>query len=387
MSKSTATIKFTGGILTALVIFTLGSMAARTFYTTSAEMQEGEAPVRGFVVVAEEGAEDDGAPAEEVVQLTLAERLAAADVANGEKLFKKCAACHKLEEGKNGVGPYLYGVYGRDIASDATGFSYSDALIAIEGNWTAEALDAWLENPKAFAPGNKMSYKGLPKETDRADMIAYLATIGGDGLDLDNLDGAAAPAETPAPMQEPATETAEAPAAEMAPAAETAPATTAEAPAAEMAPAAETAPATTAEAPAAEMAPAAETAPATTAEAPAAEMAPAAETAPAAEAVAMAGDPEAGEKVFKKCAACHALEEGKNKVGPSLFGVVGREVASTDFKYSDPMHALGGVWTPERLAEYLTKPKDMVPGTKMSFAGLRKEEDRANIIAYLATIK
>ena len=94
-----------------------------------------------------------------------------------------------------------------------------------------------------------------------------------------------------------------------------------------------------------------------------------------------------GEKLFKKCKACHKLAQGKNATGPSLFGIVGRDVAISDgFKYSGTMLALGGAWTPDRLSEFLTKPKVMVPGTKMSFAGLKKEIDRVNLIAYLATI-
>lgn len=391
MSKSTITIKFAGGVLIGAAVFFLGAVAAKTFYTTEVAVQGDMEPVRGYAVLPAEGAAQDTAPAEPVPQKSLPELLAAADIANGEKLFSKCKACHKREDGKNGVGPHMYGVYGREIASTA-GFKYSDALSSVEGIWSAEALDAWLENPKAFAPGNKMTFKGLSKEGDRADMIAYLATIGGDGLDLNALDGAEAPAQTPAPMQEePATEAAEAPAADMSPApepaaetaealpeADMAPAMTTEAPAADMAPAPEPAPTAAAEAPAADMVPAPEASPA-------AEPAPAAE--PVAETAAMAGDPAAGEKVFKKCAACHALEEGKNKIGPSLFAVVGREVGATDFKYSDALLALGGVWSAERLDQFLTKPRDMAPGNKMSFAGLRKEEDRANIIAYLATIQ
>lgn len=113
---------------------------------------------------------------------------------------------------------------------------------------------------------------------------------------------------------------------------------------------------------------------------------PAAEEEPVA--VAMAGDPAAGEAVFKKCKSCHKLEEGANAVGPDLFGIVGREVASREgFKYSDAMLGFGGVWDAERLAAFLLKPKDLIPGTKMTFSGLRKEEDRADLIAYLATIK
>lgn len=96
------------------------------------------------------------------------------------------------------------------------------------------------------------------------------------------------------------------------------------------------------------------------------------------------GDAAAGEKVFKKCAVCHSLEAGKNKVGPSLAGVVGRPAATIEgFKYSDAMKASGIVWTEDVLDAYLASPKEIVPGGKMSFPGLKKEDDRANVIEYL----
>ena len=102
------------------------------------------------------------------------------------------------------------------------------------------------------------------------------------------------------------------------------------------------------------------------------------------------GDVEKGEKVFRKCRACHAVGEGaENKVGPQLNGIVGREIAALEgFGYSDALTELAvekGAWTEEELAAFLEKPRDYAKGTKMSFAGLRKEDERADVIAYLAT--
>ncbi len=105
-----------------------------------------------------------------------------------------------------------------------------------------------------------------------------------------------------------------------------------------------------------------------------------------------AGDAAAGEKVFRKCKACHQVGDGaKNRIGPMLNGIVGNEIASVEgFKYSKAFLAKkeeGLVWTEEVLDTYLTKPKKFIPGTKMTFAGFRKEADRANVIAYLMTFE
>lgn len=102
------------------------------------------------------------------------------------------------------------------------------------------------------------------------------------------------------------------------------------------------------------------------------------------------GDAEKGEKVFRKCKACHAVGEGaENKVGPVLNGIVDRAMGAVDgFSYSDALMevaAEGKTWTPEELDAFLQKPRSYLKGTKMSFAGLRKEDDRANVIAYLAS--
>ena len=97
------------------------------------------------------------------------------------------------------------------------------------------------------------------------------------------------------------------------------------------------------------------------------------------------GDIATGEKVFKKCAACHSIVKGgKNNIGPALYNVVGRDVgAVSDYKYSKALAAYGKAWTFEELNGYLIKPAKWIKGTKMAFAGLRKEKDRASVILYL----
>jgi cytochrome c len=100
------------------------------------------------------------------------------------------------------------------------------------------------------------------------------------------------------------------------------------------------------------------------------------------------GDAAAGKKTFSKCGVCHLVQPGKTLTGPSLFGVVGRHSASVEkFSYSDAMKKADVTWDTETLDKYLTDPKAMVPGTKMAFPGLPNADDRANVIAYLATLK
>ncbi len=97
------------------------------------------------------------------------------------------------------------------------------------------------------------------------------------------------------------------------------------------------------------------------------------------------GDAAAGKKVFNTCRACHSLETGKKKIGPSLHGVFGRKAGSVDgFKYSKAMKASNVVWNEETLNKFLAKPKAFMPGTRMVFAGLNKDDRRKNLLAYLA---
>jgi len=106
--------------------------------------------------------------------------------------------------------------------------------------------------------------------------------------------------------------------------------------------------------------------------------------------LALAADAAEGEKVFKRvCSACHnATAEGPKKLGPTLHSVVGRHSGSVEgFRYSEANKKANVTWTPEVLDKYLTDPKGMVPGTTMAFAGLKKAEERQNVIAYLQTLK
>jgi len=133
-----------------------------------------EAPEKeGFAVAAEAGGEAGGAAAVPIATL-----LATADVAKGEAVFKKCAACHTIAQGgPNGIGPNLWASMGKPHGHVA-GFSYSEALKSIPGNWDFEGMDKWLANPKKYAPGTKMTFAGLGNPEERANLIAYLNAQG-----------------------------------------------------------------------------------------------------------------------------------------------------------------------------------------------------------------
>jgi cytochrome c len=273
-------------------------------------------------VAATEGATEGDGAAPTV---SLAALLADGSVEEGQTQARKCVACHSFEQGgPNKIGPALWGVLGRDIASHE-GFAYSDALASKESAWDYESLSAFVANPKEWAPGTKMAFAGLGDAEDRANLILYLRSL----------------SDSPPPLPE--------------------------------VPAEEPAAATTEVAATQEAAPDAENGDAPVASLPA---------------LLASASAEQGQQAVRVCSACHSFEqEGPNKIGPALWGVLGRDIASHEgFNYSSALAEKEGTWDYETLDAYLADPRGWAPGNKMAFAGVKKPEDRADVIAYLRSL-
>ncbi len=175
MFDTMTSTKILGAGCGALLLFLLGGWGAELIYHGSGGHGDGEEHAQGYLI---EVADSGDAAEEEEPEIDFMEMMASAEMSSGEKVFNKCKACHKLEDGANGTGPHLYSVVDRPIGG-VDGFGYSDVLASNGENWTIENLQAFLEDPKGWAPGTKMSFSGLSKAEDRADLIAYLQTIGG----------------------------------------------------------------------------------------------------------------------------------------------------------------------------------------------------------------
>jgi len=167
--------KIVGGLCGALLIFLLLNWGVNSYYG----LGEGEGHAEGDMVQGYVIATNDAAPAPEAAATgpTFEELLAAADVAKGKKIFSKCKACHKAEKGVNATGPSLYQVVNRPVGS-IPDFSYSSTIAGLGGKWEPARLNKFLTKPGKYAPGTKMTFAGLKKAKDRANVIAYLETIG-----------------------------------------------------------------------------------------------------------------------------------------------------------------------------------------------------------------
>ncbi len=259
----------------------------------------------------------------------------AANAANGMMIAERCAACHDWSKGgPNKIGPNLYGVVGRPRASHP-GFDYSAAMKAKGGTWTYADLFQFLKQPQVFIPGTKMTFGGLPKGQDRLDVIAFLRMQ----------------ADMPAPLPPPAPPVNQTAAAKAGGAASTATAGGASA--------------------VASATPNAST--------------PGGGALPDFATAIPKADAMMGAMLAEQCGVCHDWTKGgPNKIGPNLYGVVGRPRAShPGYDYSAAMKAKGGTWTYDQLFQFLRQPQVFIPGTKMTFGGFPRAQDRLDVIAFL----
>lgn len=151
----------------------LASMGAALGFAIVGNMIfHGERPEKmGYAI---EGVQEDGAGGE-AAAVPIAALLPTADPAKGAEVFKKCAACHSVNQGgANGIGPNLYGTVGEGVGQGKGGYAFSDALKGVGGNWDFDKLNAWLTSPRKFASGTKMTFAGLGDAKDRANVILYL---------------------------------------------------------------------------------------------------------------------------------------------------------------------------------------------------------------------
>ena len=164
--------KIAGAILgTGLLVLGLQNLSSGLFHSEKPEKP-------GYAIAIADPAAAGAKPAEAAAAVPIATLLAKADAAQGANTAKACQACHAFEKGgANKVGPHLWDVVGRPMGSVAD-FSYSESFKAMGGKpWDYEALNTWLYAPKEYIKGTKMAYAGIKKDTDRANVIAYLASL------------------------------------------------------------------------------------------------------------------------------------------------------------------------------------------------------------------
>ncbi|ESW59278.1 MAG: cytochrome C [Rhodobacter sp. CACIA14H1] len=166
--------KVTGAVCGSLLVYLFAAWGAESLYHVGHGGGHGEGEEIAQAYSIDTGAEEASAETAEAGP-DFATVFASADAAAGEKVFAKCKSCHKLD-GADATGPHLNGIVNKNKGTSA-GYAYSEALAALTADvWSPENLNGFLENPKGYMPGTKMSFAGLPKVEDRANLIAYLAT-------------------------------------------------------------------------------------------------------------------------------------------------------------------------------------------------------------------
>ena len=166
--------KAAGGFLAGfLVLLLAGKVSSGIYHADGGHHGKDDHHVMGYMI---DTGDDHSEVAEAEPEVPFEEVYASADAGAGERLWRQCGSCHKLEPGANGTGPYLHGVVNRAKAA-AGGYGYSDVLASMGGDWTPENLSAFIEDPKGYAPGTAMNYRGMSDVEDRANLIAYIATF------------------------------------------------------------------------------------------------------------------------------------------------------------------------------------------------------------------
>jgi cytochrome c len=164
--------KVLGAILGTLLALLVINIAAGAIFAPTKPAKPGHE-----IGVPEQKPGEEGKPPQQEQQQPIEQLLATADIGRGENVAKKCAACHTFSKGgRSLVGPNLWGVVGRPKASQP-GFNYSAALKSKGGNWTVEDLNQFITNPKGSIPGTNMTFAGVPRASERADIIAYLNSL------------------------------------------------------------------------------------------------------------------------------------------------------------------------------------------------------------------
>lgn len=254
-------------------------------------------------------------------QIPIAALLAHADPAVGATdAARQCASCHGFNKGGAAlVGPNLYNVINASIA-EGKGYEFSAALKGKKGKWTFDDMNAWLKDPKGYAPGTKMAFAGINSDKQRADVIDYLRTLSDSPQPL-----------PPVPKEEPAQ------------------------------------------------------AVASTGDS----GAPAGDAGPPFATLVGQADVKLGEQASQRyCGACHGFEQGgASLVGPNLYGIVNKAIAvNPSYSYSAALTAKHAAWSYDNLNAWLIDPKGWAPGTKMAFAGIPSEKQRAAVVAYLRSL-
>jgi len=384
--------KATGAVCGSLLVFLLGSWAAEAIYSVGGGHDE---QAQGYVV---DTGEDDAPEEAEETGPDLPELLASADASKGERVFNQCSACHKVEDGANGVGPHLYGVVARDVGS-VDGFDYSGALSEAADVWSAQELYAFLENPAEYAPGTSMGYSGLSKPEDRVNVIAYLdQTDGEENIELaaaeaDGGDGSGDDGREEEGGENGSDEGSDGDASDEGSEGEASDEGSEEAAEDGADEGSEEAAEEGSDESTRDASDEGSDENGSTDEASDEGSGDAsgdatADDASEFETLVASADVDSGQRIYRQCQACHQVEEERNGVGPHLVGIVGRDIASVDgFNYSDALAGLDGDWTLDELSAWIENPSDYAEGNKMGYQGLKDEQDRADLMAYLQSVE